>query len=49
MLKVHQHTVEKRESLSHLKIFREINSLVSNLFSKTNTFTEFLSKKGDGE
>ena len=31
MLKVHQHTVEKREILSHLKIFREINSLVTYL------------------
>ena len=40
------HSVEKREILSLTeRIFREINSPDSNLFSKTDAFMEFVSKK----
>ena len=43
------HSVEKREILSHQKIFRQINSLVTYLVSKTVTFTKFLPKMRERE
>ena len=38
------HSVEKREILSHQKIFRQINSLVTYLVKQLRTFTEIFAK-----
>ena len=43
------HSVEKRQIVCHQKIFRQINSLDSNLFSKTVAFTKFLPKLRERE
>ena len=43
-----EHSVEKREILSHQKTFRQITSF-SNLFSKTITYTKYLPKMSERE